>query len=150
MIHSGTAQINRANALGNHINENSSNNTNTATNINSSISKFIDGNSTSPLEGLLFSIQGISYICFTLVLILTIQLFIRLYLKEDINITILGTNLNYYLNKLIKFNKKVSIVYIWLILIILLISLAYIGYFSSELYNNIDKYINIHNFVKNK
>ena len=150
MIHSGTAHINRANALGNHINENSSNNTNTATNINSSISKFIDGNSTSPLEGLLFSIQGISYICFTLVLILTIQLFIRLYLKEDINITILGTNLNYYLNKLIKFNKKVSIVYIWLILIILLISLAYIGYFSYELYNNIDKYINIYNFVKNK
>jgi hypothetical protein len=54
------------------------------------------------------------------------------------------------LNKLIVLNKKVSVIYIWLILIMLLIGLAASIYFSSELYTNIDKYIDIYNKLKNK
>jgi hypothetical protein len=60
----------------------------------------------------------------------------------------LGVTLNKYLNKLIVLNKKVSIVYIWLILIMLLIGLATSGYFSHELYSDIDKYINVYNYLK--
>jgi hypothetical protein len=54
------------------------------------------------------------------------------------------------LNKLIFLNKKVSVIYIWLILIMLLIGLTASIYFSNELYTNIDKYIDIYNNLKNK
>lgn len=62
----------------------------------------------------------------------------------------MGDKLNNYLNKLIAFNRKVNVVYIWLILLILLIGLAASGYFSTELYDNLDKYISAHNLLKNK
>ena len=61
-----------------------------------------------------------------------------------------GNIRNKYLNKLVVLNKKVSIIYIWLILIMLLIGLAASIYFSNELYTNIDKYIDIYNKLKNK
>ena len=38
--------------------------------------------------------------------------------------------------------------YIWLRLIILLIALASLGYFSNELYNHVDKYIDIYKYLK--
>lgn len=97
---------------------------------------------------MLLTIQGISYICFTLVVILIIQLFIRLHVKESVNINILGNKLNNYLNKLIVFNKKVNVIYIWLILLIILLGLAASRYFSYELYNDLEKYISTHNFSK--
>ena len=144
LIHSGVSHINRASALENNIENNN------VSNISESINKLVDDTITSPLEGLLFSIQGINAICFTFTLILIIQLFIRLHVKENVNNNILGTTLNKYLNKLIILNKKVSVIYIWLILIMLLIGLAASIYFSNELYTNIDKYIDIYNKLKNK
>ena len=146
LIHSGISHINRASTLDN-MTINSNNN---ISDINASINKLVDDTITSPLEGLLFSIQGINAICFTFTLILVIQLFIRFHVKENINNKILGTTLNKYLNKLVVLNKKVSIIYIWLILIMLLIGLAASIYFSNELYTNIDKYIDIYNKLKNK
>jgi len=142
LIHSGVSHINRASAL-----ENMTRNNNIS---DIPINKLVDDTITSPLEGLLFSIQGINAICFTFTLILIIQLFIRFHVKENINNNILGTTLNKYLNKLIVLNKKVSVIYIWLILIMLLIGLAASIYFSNELYINIDKYIEIYNKLNNK
>ena len=142
LIHSGVSHINRASVL-----ENMTRNNNIS---DTPINKLVDDTITSPLEGLLFSIQGINAICFTFTLILVIQLFIRFHVKENINNNILGTTLNKYLNKLIVLNKKVSVIYIWLILIMLLIGLAASIYFSNELYINIDKYIEIYNKLNNK
>jgi hypothetical protein len=112
LIHSGISHVNRANAL-ETISKNSSNDCSSSY-TNTIVNKLIDdlSSNTSPLEGLLLSIQGINYICFTLVVILVIQLFIRLHIKESVNINILGNKLNNYLNKLIVFNKKVNVIYI--------------------------------------
>jgi hypothetical protein len=106
LIHSGVSHINRASAL------ESVTKNNNVSGIDVSNNKLIDDTMISPIEGLLFSIQGINAICFTFTLILVIQLFIRFHVKENININILGVTLNKYLNKLIVLNKKVSVVYI--------------------------------------
>jgi hypothetical protein len=150
LVQSGLSHINRANAL-EAISKNSANN-NSSSSTNTIVNKLLDdiSSNTSPLEGLLLSIQGISRICFILIIILIIQLFIRLHIKESVNISILGNKLNMYINKLIVFNKKVNIIYIWLILFIILIGLAASGYFSTELYDNLDKYITTYNYIKNK
>jgi hypothetical protein len=107
LIHSGTTHINRANVL-----ENMSKTSYIPK--DTSINKLVGdiSSSDSPLEGLLFSIEGINYICFALVVILIIQLYIRLHIKNDINIPVLGITLNKYINKLIVLNKKVSVIYI--------------------------------------
>jgi hypothetical protein len=107
LIHSGISHINRTSTL-----ENMIRNSNNISDIDKSINKLVDDTITSPLEGLLFSIQGINAICFTFTLILIIQLFIRFHVKENINNNILSTTLNKYLNKLIVLNKKVSVIYI--------------------------------------
>jgi hypothetical protein len=106
LIHSGVSHINRVSVLENMIINNN------ISDIDKSINKLVDDIITNPLEGLLFSIQGINAICLTFTLILIIQLFIRFHVKESINNNILGTTLNKYLNKLIVLNKKVSVVYI--------------------------------------
>lgn len=145
LIHSGISHINRANSWDGNI---------TANNISkstvNSINKLVDDTAINPLEGLLFSIQGINSICLALILILIIQLYIRFYLKNTVNITWLNPNFNKYLNKLIDLNKKVSIIYIWLALLILLVGLTFSTYFSYEIYSNIDKYIEIYNYHKKK
>ena len=143
LIHSGVSHINRVNAL-----ENITKNNKDISDVSTSVNNLLDNTITSPLQGLLFSIQGINAICLTFTLILVIQLFVRLHIKEGINISILSTNLNKYLNKLIVLNKRVSVIYIWLILVMLLIGLTASAYFSSELYNNLDKYIDIYNNLK--
>ena len=144
LMHVGFSQINRENST-NIVTKASSN-----TNISDSINKFIDNNTTSPLEGLLLSIQGINYVCFILIIILIIQIYIRLHSPDYINISWLNPNIKKYLEKIISLNKKVSVVWIWLTLLILLIGLASSSYFSYELYNNIDKYVDTFNIYKNK
>lgn len=63
-------------------------------------------------------------------------------------LSVLGTKFNnsleYYVNKIIVLNKKMSIVYIWLIVIILVIGLSLSIYTAFAFYNNIDLYINVH------
>ena len=123
--------------------------------VNSNINKFMDDSSLSSLQTLLYDIEGLNITCLSLVIILSIQIFFKFYLKDSINLNlsnILGTNLNnileYYINKIINLNKKMSVVYIWLILIILIIGLSFSIYASNELYNNIDSYIVSHNNLK--
>lgn len=114
----------------------------------------VDINTTpsSPLENLLFDIEALNYICLSLVIILIIQILFKFYLKYSITLNfsnLLGININnkleYYLNVIIKLNKKMSFIYIWLILIALMVGLSFSGYASGELYNNLDHYITVHN-----
>jgi hypothetical protein len=109
LIHSGVSVVNRASRLEN-VTITVTNNNLTDTNLY--INRLVDDTITNPLEGLLFSIQGINAICFTFTLILVIQLFTKFHVKENINNNIVGTTVNKYLNKLIFLNKKVSVIYI--------------------------------------
>lgn len=56
----------------------------------------------------------------------------------------MNNNLNYYLIKLIQLNRKTSTVYIFLIFILLFIALGFDAYFTTELYNNLDKFVDLH------
>jgi hypothetical protein len=97
LMHSGMSHINRANALQEISKSYSNNNSNTS---NTLVNKLIYNTSsdTTPLEGLLLSIQGINRICFILIIILIIQLLIILHIKEGVNISILGDKLNKYVS----------------------------------------------------
>jgi group I intron endonuclease len=46
------------------------------------------------------------------------------------------------------FNKKLSVIYIWFLITILVITLAYFAYTSGELYTKLDSYVNIYNIKK--
>ena len=59
-----------------------------------------------------------------------------------------NNSLNYYLIKLIQLNKKTSTVYIFIIFIVLFIVLAFNIYFISQLYLNLDTFIDLH--IKNR
>ena len=52
-------------------------------------------------------------------------------------------NLNYSLIKLIQLNKMTSTEYIFIIFILLFISLGFDCYFITELYNNLDKFVDL-------
>ncbi len=124
-------------------------------NIGSNIIKFIDDSSYSPLETLLSNLEGISITCLSLISILIIQIIFKLYLKHNVKLNfsnILGisnnSKLEYYVNKIISLNKKMSTIYIWLIIIFVMVGLCLSTYVSSELLNNIDNYIIVHNNIK--
>jgi hypothetical protein len=59
-----------------------------------------------------------------------------------------NNKLEYYINKTITLNKKMSHIYIWLAIILIIIALSFSAYASAELYNNIDGYINLHQSIK--
>jgi len=74
---------------------------------------------TSPLENILFGISTMSNICLPLIYVLIIQLILKLHVKDSITFNFsnrLGEKLNgkleYYVNKIIKLNKAMSIFYI--------------------------------------
>lgn len=92
---------------------------NKSNNIGSNISKLIDDSLSSPLQTLLFDIEGLNITCLSLVIILSIQIIFKFYLKDSVNLnlsSLLGSNLNnnlqIYINKIISLNKKMSVVYI--------------------------------------
>jgi hypothetical protein len=124
-----------------------------SSNTTNGLNKLIDNTTpSSPLENLLFYIEALNYICLSLVIILVIQILFKFYLKDKINLnlsSLLGININnnleYYLNIVIMLNKKMSFIYIWLILVALIVGLSFSGYASGELYNNLDHYISVHN-----
>jgi hypothetical protein len=55
------------------------------------------------------------------------------------------TNINYYLNKIIKSNKQMSIIWTWIGVLLVTFVLCLDAYTLHDLYNNIDSYVNIHN-----
>lgn len=109
-------------------------------------------NGSSDLMLLILSIDILTCVCLSLVFILFMIILFKFYLNEDkikLNLSSLigdkaNCSLNYYFIKIIKLNKKTSVVYIFFIFIILFIALAFNCYFISELYNNIDKFVDLH------
>jgi len=68
--------------------------------------------------------------------------------------SILGNKLNISLesiiNKVITLNKKMSIIYIWIILISVIISLCFSIFFITDISNNLEDYIKIYESFKSK
>ena len=155
--HSRISVINRNSILKESI-ENNTHVSNNINNIGSGINKFVDDTiSSSPLQDLLLNTELLNYTCLSLILILMIQIVFKFHLKDNIKLnlsSILGykinKNIEYYLNKLIALNKKMSIVYIWIILIALIFGLSFSALNCSELHTNIDSYIIVHNNINNK
>jgi hypothetical protein len=116
--HSMISTLNRNQVLSENINTSTaSSTTSTATNINSNISKFIDDSQSSTLQDLLFQLEAMDYVCLSLIYILIIQLVFKLYFKDNVNLNLsklLPNNINnkmeFYLNKIIKLNKQMSII----------------------------------------
>lgn len=153
VIHVGASAINRALSKGYSTNPNTSINSNNVNNLNDNISKFLSDSSDnySDLMILILSIDALTSVCLSLVIIMFIMILFKFFLNENIKLNlsgILGNKLNntlqYYLVKLIKLNKMTSNIYIIATLIILLISLAFDCYFITQLYNNLDLFIDLH------
>jgi hypothetical protein len=143
-IHIGTSVINKV------INSGSTQNVkNTEDSIKiDGVNKLLnDGfNNLSELKLLLLSMNTLASTCLVLVFILFILTLFKFYLNEN-NIKLnylVGNKLNDYLIKIIKLNKKTSNVYIFIIFIVLFISLAFECYFITQLYDNLDKFIDLH------
>jgi hypothetical protein len=105
---------------------------------------------------LFWGVETIDYLCLGIIYILIIQLVFKLYLKSSINLNLsklLGNNLNskveYYLNKIIKWNKQMSVFWIWLIFTILICGLSGSVYFINGMLINLDKFVNSHNSANN-
>lgn len=149
-------KINAANSsnIGNAENTaNSSNtgnigNTENTANIGDSVNKFIDSYFDSPLESILFSMQGILYIIMTIVLIHIIQLIVRLHINSDASISWLHPKINHYINKIIYLNRKVNVLWLWLGIILIFVGVFISFYLSYELYSKIDAYVEFHNRVR--
>lgn len=154
--HSMITTLNRNKALSDSINTSTTSHTTKSVNINDNISKFFDDNLTpSPLQDLLFYLESMNYVCLSLILILAIQILFKFYLKHDVTLSlsnVLGIRVNnvmqYYLNKIIILNKKMSSFYIWLILMVLIVALSFSAYTCAKILNNIDDFVNVHNFLK--
>jgi hypothetical protein len=155
--HSRISVINRNSILRENI-ENNTHINNNINNISSSINKLVDDTtSSSPLQDLLLNTEFLNYTCISLTLILMVQIIFKLHLKDNTNLNlsnILGYKINnkleYYLNKVIALNKKMSVIYIWIILVLLVLGLSFSALNCSELYTNIDSYILVHNNINNK
>lgn len=115
------------------------------------ISRLIENNTlSSPLQDLLLNLDITTYMCIGMLIILIIQILFKFHFKDSIKLNIssvLGDKFNntleFYINK-IELNKKMSTIYIWLILIILIVGLYSSVYAMHDLYINIDSYINVH------
>lgn len=154
LIHSSISQYN--------ISKNYSDNIDNITNANiandSNINNFINDNvSSNPLEVILSNLELTNYICVYMWVILIIQILFKFHFKDNIKLNfslILGKKINIILeliiNKIINLNKKMSIFYIWLILISVLISLCSSIFFITDISNNLDDYIKVYNSIKGK
>lgn len=104
------------NVVTSYLNKNLPNTFTLSNTSNDSINKFLPDFDLSPLQGVLLGIDIIHYAFIALMYVLIIQLIFKLYFKDNINLNlsnVLGynfnTNLEYYLNKIIVLNKKMSV-----------------------------------------
>jgi hypothetical protein len=154
LVHSSLTAVNRNSIMQENIQKSevvSDNKTNSIVN-DPNITKFVDDNTFSiPLQDLLLNIEITNYVCISMVVLLIIQLLFKLHIKNDIKLNlsyILGNKYNnileFYINKIIMLNQKISTIYIWLIIIILIVGLYSSIYFIHILYTDIDSYVNVH------
>ena len=116
------------------------------------IDKFIGSTENSPIVDLIYSIEIISHVCFSIIIILFILILFKFFFYDKtikLNLSsIIGHKLNNLLNykflKYIKLSKMTNDIYILLGFIILIIGLYFLTFFTSELYHNLNDYINIY------
>ena len=151
-IHVGTSVINRV------VNTPSTTplttTTPTTSNLPDGVNKLMadSGDGYSDLMLLILYIDTLTCVCLGLIVILFMMILFKFYLNQDkvkFNLSSLigdkmNNNLNYYLIKLIQLNKNTSTVYIFLVFIFLFIALGFDCYFITELYNNLDKFVDLH------
>nr|YP_010564236.1 hypothetical protein OYW92_mgp04 [Epichloe bromicola]UYX62220.1 hypothetical protein [Epichloe bromicola] len=148
-IHAGTTIINKViNSGSNNKNTDLPNTSNI--NIEGGNKLLNDGfNNLSELKILLLSMNTLASTCLFLLLILFIMFLFKYYLcasyENNIKLNkLIGNKLNSYLIYLVNLNKKTSNVYIFIIFIVLFISLSFECYFITQLYDNLDKFIDLH------
>lgn len=120
----------------------------------SNVSKFLSDSISSPLQDLLVNFEMMSYVCLSLIYVIVIQLLFKIYFKNEINLkNFYGlnanwrTNINYYLNKIIKSNKQMSIIWTWIGILLITFALCFDAYTLHDVHDNIDSYVNIHNLL---
>ena len=116
--------------------------------VNSHIKKFIDDSNVSPMQELLYNVEIMCYLCLSLIYLLIIQLVFKLYFKDSINLNLsklLGNKINnkleFYLNKIIKLNKQMSVIWILFGIIIIVFGLSTEGYALYKLFINLDSFV---------
>lgn len=119
---------------------------------NSIVNKILDDSHVSSLQDLLFNLEMMNYVCLSLIYILIIQLVFKLHFKNTTNLNffnLLSSNtkikLEYFLNKIVKLNKQISVIWIWIGLVVIMFASSLDAYTLHNLCVNIDSYINIHN-----
>lgn len=160
ILHVGASAINSQTHASSKL-KNISDNTesiNTLNNIKyNNINKFIDSNINmdSPLEILLNCINILSIISLWLFIILIIQILFRYYLKDKLELKFISKifpnkkeKIMNFIHRLIYINKNINIIYVILAITILFICIISICYFSFELTNNIDNYVDV--FINKK
>ena len=118
---------------------------------NGIISKLIDDSQVSVLQENFF-LQMIFYLgCLYLVSFLVTQLIFKLYFKDSVTLDLsrfLGANLNskleYYLNKIILLNKRMSIFWMWFGILVIMYLISRFSYANYLMRTKIDDAINAH------
>lgn len=120
LFHSKITTINRNKILEENVKDSVNSNSGNS-NINDlNISKLIDDNTlSSPLQDLLLNLELTTYVCIGMLIFLTIQILFKIHFKDNIKLNLssfLGDKFNntleYYINKIIGLNKKMSTIYI--------------------------------------
>jgi hypothetical protein len=147
----GTSAVNR---VINHDSTIISSNISTNSNLSDNVNKLLGNsdNNLSDLILLIISTNTLISVSLSLIFILFIMILFKFYLNENqikLNYSRLigeklNENFNYYIIKIIQLNKKTSTIYIFVIFAILFVSLSFSIYFMTELYNNLDKFIDLH------
>ena len=90
-----------------------------------------------------------------MLILLIIQIIFKFYINDNIKLNLslifggkINNRLEFYINKIILLNKKMSTFYIWLTLIILFVGLYSSVYAIHVINVNIDSYVNVHNSLK--
>jgi hypothetical protein len=103
------------------------------------------------IEDALFNLEIMYYMSLIIILCLIIVLWSKFHLKVNVELHtyfVLGMRINnkleYYLNKITSYFKDMSPIYILLLVVLLIVTLAYSAYIWNELYVNIDYYVYIY------
>lgn len=123
---------------------------------NNNVSKFLGDTQGSPLQDILWVIEALDYVLLSMIYILIVQLIYKLYVKDNVSLSsfkLLSNNLNnkieFYLNKIIKLNKQMSVFWIWYGIIIVICGIIGSIYLIYGVYTNISHFISLHNSVNN-
>jgi hypothetical protein len=108
-------------------------------------------NDHTPLEILLQSICILNSISIWLIIILLIQTLFKFYISDKPKLKIIdyilpsySESIKIYIYKLIKLNKNMNIFYSIFGIILLFICILSSSYFSLELYNNLNNYVDVY------